>query len=330
MDRMTLRPLGVGQMLDRSFQVYRRLFTPLFLLTLIAFGPAYLLSNVLLVNVGALPLVPEFRFDDMDRFWMSRFPEAFFDGGLALWLKITGMIVLVLVLLFLVLPVYVAAAVILTNQTLNGEEASISGALREAWKKYGRVLGNCMLYLLLSIGVYMGVSMVMGIASLMYGGVAMSSAAISGSDAAVSVASISFLIVYIVVTYGGMIVYYYFLIRFGYFLPPVLFEGEGIGLGRSWILTRRGFWRLFAVYLIYGSLSYVFFVAFALVFAALGVSVTGLLLTLLIFCAVVPIGIVTYTLTYRVQQIRNDAEDVEALLIRLKGPQAPETAAAEA
>lgn len=318
MTRTTLRPMGVGQMLDRSFQVYRKLFSPMFLLTLLAFGPFYLLSNVLVVNLGALPIVPEFRFDDFDRFWESRFPTMWLEGGLEEWVKIVGILLMALALLFLVIPVYTAAAVVLTNRTLDGETPTLGEAFNEAWGRYGRVLGNSLLFMLVSIGVYMGALMVNMVVSLLYGGVTLSAAAMSGSETGTAVASIAFLIVYIVFTYGSTLVYYYFVIRFGYFLPPLLFENETVGLGRSWSLTRRGFWRLFAVYLIFGTLTYVFSILFGVVFVGFGVSVAGLLLALLVFCALIPIGLVIYTVTYRVQKARNDADDVQAYVARLR------------
>jgi hypothetical protein len=320
MVRTTLRPMGVGQMLDRSFQVYRKLFSPLFLVTLIAFGPFYLLSNVLIVNVGALRLVPDFKFDDEDRFWLSRFPETLLEGGLDLWMKIVGMILLVLVLVFLVIPVYIAMTMIMTNQTLNGESVPLADTFREAWKRFGSVLGNSILYNLISIGMYFAVMMANMFLSFIYGSIMAVSADSLSSDAMATTAGASFLVIYLTFTYAGTLVYYYFMIRFGYFLPPVLFEKEGVGLGRSWSLTRRGFWRLLAVYILYGTLAYVFAIALGIVVAALGVTIAGLLLALVVLCALIPVALVIYTVTYRVQKVRNDADDVEALLIQIRGP----------
>ncbi|MCI3926908.1 hypothetical protein MO973_42725 [Paenibacillus sp. TRM 82003] len=316
MNHSTLRTLGVGQMLDRSFQVYRKLFSPLFLMTLVAFGPFYLLSNLLVVNLGALPIVPEFTFDDFDRFWDSRFPTTWFEGGLELWAKIVGILLLALVLLFLVIPVYFAATVALTNRTLDGEAPTLADAFKDAWRRYGRVLGNSVLFMLVSIGVYMVAMTVNMFLSLIYGSMTVSTAALGGTEA--GAASVLFLVVYVIFAYGSTLVYYYFLIRFAYFLPPLLFENESVGLGRSWSVTRRGFWRLLAVYFIYTSLIYVFSIALGFVFVGFGVSVAGLLLTLVVFCALIPIGLVIYTVTYRVQKARNDADDVEALLTRLR------------
>lgn len=320
----THRLPGVGQILDRSFQVYRKLFSPLFLLTLIAFGPVYLLSNVLLVNLEALPLVPEFRFESMEDFWASRFPDHFFSGGPAVWVKVTGVILLLLIVLFFILPMYFAAGVIMTNQALDGRAPAVGEALRQAWGKYGRVLGNSVLFALITTGAYLGVSVVNSILTFIYGAALGSTAALAGSEAAMTAAGAGFLIIYLIVTYAGTLVYYYFMIRFGFFLPPLLFEDASIGIGRSWTLTRRSFWRLLAVYLIYGSLSYVFLIAFAGVFTIFGATLSGLLLALLAFCALVPAGLVTYTFAYRVLQIRVDSPDLEELLARLKGLPAEE------
>lgn len=325
MNYTTHRPPGVGQLLDRSFQVYRKLFSPLFLLTLIAFGPVYLISNLLLVNLGSLPIVPEFRFDSMDEFWASRFPEYFFEGGPETWVKIVGVILLVLILLFVILPMYCAAVVIMTNHALHGESMSVGKALRRAWSHYGKVLGNSILFGLITIGAYTGVSMVNGFLTIIYGAAIGSTVTLTESEAAMAAAGTGFLIIYIIVSYAGALAYYYFMIRFGFFLPPVLFEETGVGIGRSWTLTRKSFWKLFGAYIIYGSLSYVFMIAFVAVFALFGATLSGLLLALIVFCAFIPAGLVIYTFAYQAQLIRVDAPDLEELLLQLKGPRAEET-----
>jgi len=316
MPRATFRPIGVGLMLDRSLQVYRALFAPLFLATLAAFGPFYLLSNLLVVNLSALPIVPEFRFDDMDSFWESRFPAEFFEGGAALWAKVAGIVALVAALTLVATPLYVSLVAILTNRALDGEEISLRAALREAWSKYGRVLGNGLLFWLISMGIYLGVSMLNGLVGIFYGGVVVATATELGSAALQTLSGTIVFVIYLVFLYGGTLAYYYFVIRFGYFLPPVLFEGEGVGLGRSWSLTRNGFWRLFAVYLNYGALIYVFSVSLIVVLAGLGASIAGLLLALVVCCAMIPAGVVTYIYTYRVQKARNDADDIAELAER--------------
>ncbi|WP_309122495.1 hypothetical protein [Paenibacillus sp.] len=320
MTRSTLRPMGVGPMLDRSLQVYRKLFASLFLGTLLAFGPFYLVSNVLLVNLDALPLVPNFDFGDMDRFWESRFSEELFAGGTAVWARAVGIFLIGLVLVFLVVPVYFAWAVILSNRAIDGEATTSGDALREAWRRYGRVLGNGLLYWLISMGAYSIVSVGNFVLSLVYGGAILSTAALGNSEAAVTAAGAFALVVYVLFAYGGALAYYYFLIRFGYFLPPLLFENESVAIGRSWSLTRRSFWRLLAVYINFAALTYVFAVAVGIVVAGLGVSVVGLLLTLVVVSAFLPAGLVVYALTYRVQKTRTDADDIEAALARLRGP----------
>lgn len=322
MTRQTLRAVGVGPVLDRSFQVYRKLFSPLFLITLLAFGPVYLLSNLLVVNLGALPVIPEFRFDDMDRFWMSRVPGNWLEGGLpAVW-KVSGMVLVVLALLFVIVPVYIACAVILTKRTLDGDTPTVGSALKEAWRRYGRVLGNGLLFMLITIGSYMGISMANMVLSLLYGGAVLSTAALANSSVIQAAAGGFVLVFYFFVFYGGSLAYYFLIIRFGYFLPPLLFEDEGVGLGRSWSLTRKSFWRLLALYMNLGTLAYVFAIVLGVVFAGFGVSVAGLLLMLFAFCALIPVWLVVYTVSYRAQKIRTDADDLEALLRRLKGPEA--------
>ncbi len=319
MTRSTLRPTGVGPMLDRSLQVYRKLFGPMFLGTLAAFGPFYLISNLLLVDVSALSFAPNFDFGNMDRFWESRFSERLFAGGAAVWAKALGMFLLGLVFVFLVVPVYCAWAVVLAIRAIEGEPTTPGEALREAWKRYGRVLGNGMLYVLISIGVYSIISVGNFVLSLVYGGAILSTAAIGGSEAVATAAGAFALVVYVLFAYGGSLAYYYFLIRFGYFVPPLLFENESVAIGRSWSLTRKSFWRLLALYINFSALSYVFAIALGVVAAGLGISVLGLTATLALLCAFLPAGLVVYAYSYRVQKIRNDAEDIEAALARLRG-----------
>ncbi|WP_199617098.1 hypothetical protein [Paenibacillus alkalitolerans] len=320
MDRMPIRLLGVGQTLDRSFQLYRTLFTPLFLLTLLAFSPFYLISNLLLIDIGALSVFPKFDgFENLESFWLSRFPEQLFSGGIDLWIKIAGTVLLALLLAFVALPLHLATGVILANRAIDGEETGLVSAFREALKRYWRVLGNGLLFWLICIGIYVGVMTANGMLSLLYGAVVMSSAALSPSSAAATVSGVIFLVMYLVFTYAGTLAYYYFVIRFGMFLPPVLFENEGVGIGRSWSLTRKSFWPLLGIYFIFGVLMYAFSIAIVIVFAALGVTITGLLSILFLFCAILPAGLVVYTVAYRVQKLRCDGEDIEHMLTAARG-----------
>jgi len=330
MTRTTLRPTGVGPMLDYALQVYRKAFKPLFLGTLAAFGPIFLVSNALLVDASAMSLVPNFDFADMDRFWESRFSERLFAGGASAWAKAIGMFLLGLLTTFLIVPVYCAWAVALAGRAADGEPAAPGEALREAWRRYGRVLGNGVLFVLISMGVYTIVSIGNFVLSLVYGGAILSTAAIGGSEAAVTAAGAFALIVYVLFAYGGSLAYYYFLIRFGYFLPPLLFENESVAIGRSWSITRKSFWRLLALYINFGALSYVFAIALGIVVAGLGISALGLLLTLAMICAFLPAGWVVYAISYRAQKTRNDADDIEEALNRLRGDAAPSTASSGA
>jgi hypothetical protein len=274
--------------------------------------------------------MPNFDFSDMDRFWESRFSEELFAGGAAAWAKGLGIFLLGLILMFLIVPVYCAWAVALANRAVEGEPASPGEALREAWRRYGRVLGNGLLFVLISIGVYGIVSVGNFVLSLVYGGAILSTAAIGGSEAAVTAAGAFALVVYVLFAYGGSLAYYYFLIRFGYFLPPLLFENESVAIGRSWSLTRKSFWRLLALYINFGALSYVFAVALGVVVAGLGISALGLLLTLAMACAFLPAGLVVYAMSYRAQKTQSDADDLEAALTRLRGSAAPARDASEA
>src|SRR4051794_32222716 len=50
---MPLRPMSIGRILDRSFQIYRKHFVKLTLLMLLLFGPFYLLQSLLLFDQNA-------------------------------------------------------------------------------------------------------------------------------------------------------------------------------------------------------------------------------------------------------------------------------------
>ncbi|WP_274364013.1 hypothetical protein [Paenibacillus thermotolerans] len=320
MRSMPIRPMGVGQTLDRSLQLYRTLFTPLFLLTLIAFGPFYLASSLLLIDVSQLPVVPKFQgFEDFETFWLSRLPEQSLEAGIELWIKIAGVALLALLFAFVALPLHMATGVILTNRALNGEELSLASAFREALRRYWRVLGNGILFWIICIGVYTGVMMGNGFLAIFYGAATAFAAAALPGGAGAAMAGVGFLVIYIGLMYIGILAYYYFVVRFGFFLPPLLFENESVGIGRSWALTRRSFWRLLGIYINFAVLMYVFSVALFMVFAAFGVTLSGMLAVLFVFCAVVPAGIVLYTMAYRIQKVRADGDDLAAMIAAARG-----------
>jgi hypothetical protein len=53
------KPLGVGEILDRSFQIYRKHFMVAFLLVLVFYGPVYFLYHLLTYNFVNIPLLPQ-------------------------------------------------------------------------------------------------------------------------------------------------------------------------------------------------------------------------------------------------------------------------------
>ncbi|WP_159882149.1 glycerophosphoryl diester phosphodiesterase membrane domain-containing protein [Paenibacillus puerhi] len=313
------KPMGVGAILDRSFQLYRKHFATAFLLLLLFVGPFYLLQNLLLYNLSTVPLLPQ----SGDSFAESL--NLFVNGnGGATDEPSPGMILFILLVLplyaVLLAPVMLSSQLQLVRTAIEGGEVRFAEVLRKSFARYGRQVGNTFLYGLIVVGLLFVIWIALVIAIVIIAsltvGVGAGFLALGGDPFGGSVAFIIIIfVVYILTGLGMTACSSFFMIRFGFYLPIVTLEEGGQAIRRSWRLTRGSFWRIFAVYLILSIIYSVFSLgAYALLIAVFKMSLIGQLINIALILLIAPFYTIPYAVIYYDLRVRNEGADLERYL----------------
>ncbi|MCP1310669.1 ABC transporter ATP-binding protein [Paenibacillus tyrfis] len=312
------RPMGIGAILDRSFQIYRKHFTVTFLLMLLFFGPLYLLQNLVLFDVSSVSLLPESGETIADS--LDRFAEA---GGSGEELRIG-----LLLFSFLLMPLYmlavfpaaVSSQLHLVRAVADGASVGFKELLRSSFSRYWPMVGNTLLFGLILVGVYTAISTAVVFGVIIVAAVSFGiGAGISelGSDPFGSSIVLVVLLVgmYLLVGLLVMAGIGFFAIRFGFYLPVVALEGARSSLSRSWKLTKGNFWRIFGIYFVLSIIYSVFMMGtYALLIAVFKLSLLGQLIYIVLTLLITPIYMIPYAVTYFDLRVRNEGADLEQML----------------
>lgn len=311
MDSM-YRPLPFGQLLDRGLQVYRKHFVQLVLLTLGLFGPVYLFY-AWIISRGM-------EADDAASPW-SRLSDSYTADPVVLQedsiFLIMAVIVLALIVSAVLVPVAMGAITAMVEAAYEGRELEPAASLKRAFKRALPLAGNTILYVILSSAAYtivaFGLIIVIIPIALVIG--------LGGSLLSLSFSPGLILVVvllYVALTCAVSAVMAYFFIRFGYYIPVVVLEKEGMGLGRSWELTKGSFWRLFFIYTVLSLIVSVFYlVGFIAIEFLVPVMILRVAITALCLIVLTPMLFVVYSVTYFDLKVRREGVDLERVLQRL-------------
>ncbi|MGQ7280115.1 ABC transporter ATP-binding protein [Brevibacillus thermoruber] len=325
MNHLQLEPMGVGSLLDRSFSVYRHHFVPFFLLTMLLFGPFLLIQEVLMTDLGSMPLVTS---DDESstfwEFWQNRLGAS--DATLTdnLGHLLLYLLVWVPVTMLFVYPLMLSAALLMTRAAVTGEPVNVKAALKQALSRVWPLAGSTFVFGLIMAGIMLAFVLAIVLLSVLGFGIA----GLAAEDSDLSPVAVIVLMIggYLLFLAGIVLVPGFFLLRWGFYLPVVLLDHEGIGIGRSWNFTKGSFWRLMALYLVLTVIYTIFSGGIsALSIAAFGVSILSQLIQVLVSCLLIPWMMIVYALAYLDLKVRYEGTDVEAMLRR----QAETSAAAE-
>ncbi|WP_051775547.1 hypothetical protein [Paenibacillus tyrfis] len=312
------RPMGIGAILDRSFQIYRKHFTVTFLLMLLFFGPLYLLQNLVLFDVSSVSLLPESGETIADS--IDRFAEASGSGDeLRIGLLLFSFLLMPLYMLA-VFPAAISSQLHLVRAAADGASVGFKELLRSSFSRYWPMVGNTLLFGLILMGVYMAISTAVVFGVIIVAAVTIGiGAGISelGSDPFGSSIVLVVLLVgmYLLVALLVMAGIGFFAIRFGFYLPVVALEGARSSLSRSWRLTKGNFWRIFGIYLVLSIIYGVFMMgAYALLIAVFKLSLLGQLIYIVLTLLITPIYMIPYAVTYFDLRVRNEGADLEQML----------------
>lgn len=242
------RPKRFGEILDTAFQVVKRYFSPLFLMMLIVVGPLYLLKNILLALSGT-NFLSEAESGDS---WYTQFISAF-DTEAETTAQEDMSDILVGVPDFILTSVVFVAVLCAIYQLKRNQEFTVGTMLKQAFSKFGRILGSSLLFFFIIVGMTVAAIIFVSIFALVGG----------GSDT-------SAIILIIILLLAAFLLMAYFLTRWSLFLGVAVMEGNAPGFGRSWHLTRGYAWKMIGIYLV-----------FALIFLSINIGVDTILLPLM-------------------------------------------------
>lgn len=242
------KPKSFGEILDHTFRLCKNRFPDFFMIALIVLGPVYLLQAIILLISGT-SFVRELGSGDS---WAEQVlagfegdPESINMGG-----EMGGSLVTLLFVIFY--PIAIAAVLFAVQRLRNGEEFTAGVVIKQAYSKFWGIFGSSLLLGIIGFGMIF-----VSIFGIVFFG-------IFGA----MVEPVSAIIISILLFLGIYLVIALLFSRWGFYLGPVIFEGEIPGMGKSWRLTKKRTWKtlgLFVIlFLIAGVISYVINIIFGL------------------------------------------------------------------
>jgi hypothetical protein len=312
---MLIKPMGIGQLVDRSFQLYRKHFVKLMLLMLILFGPIYLLQSLLLSNGEVTRTDSLFQqlqdgssYEDMLASLESN------SNSTGIWQIIVLIVIVVPILLIIIAPVAVSTIVHMVRAFLSGEPIpEVGELLSKAFRRLGPLAGSSVLVGLILFGIY--IVTVIAIVLLIVLGAVIVGAANGFGDTSPGIGMILFMVFGgIALLFGMVLLLSYFVIRFCYYLPFVALGEESIGIGRSWTITRKSFWRLFLMYLVLTIILYTIISVTSLLLTFFTGGLTSQLLQSMVSIVLMPLWFIPYVLSFFDLRARNEGNGLEDLI----------------
>jgi hypothetical protein len=311
--------MSIGRILDRSFQIYRKHFVKLTLLMLLLFGPFYLLQSLLLFDQNAAAtnslidgLRNSFSFDS----FVNPTVDLNHTSNMNIWAILVFSLVLLPIYALALVPLACASTLFLVRGVLFGEETPTLGALlKKAFRRFWPMVLSTLLMLLILIGIYLVFVIVILIFVAIFAiGSGLTGGTWNGFAPGIG-SGVFFGVLIVLLIVGFLLGWAYFLIRWGYYLPAVAMNEPAPGIGKSWKLTKRSFWRLLLMYFVLIIVVYVFLLVVNLIILALaGNGLFSQLLQSLITVLISPLWILPYAVSFFDLKIRNEGMGLEDLL----------------
>lgn len=287
------RAKSFGEVLDHTFQLFKKHFSKLFLIYLIILGPVYLLQALVLLGSGtSLIRHTGPGSNPMERILSGLDTAAILDTGLILN-SLLGLVVAILS------PVAVAAVLFAVQSIKNNVAFTPVETIKKAFTRFWALLGSGLIIGLIAVGI--GIVVILGIG--IFG--------VMASMGEPLLAFISAVILFLGLGLGIALLF----TRWGFYLAAVVFREGFPGLAESWRLTKGYMWRtlglFIVIFLIIGIITTV--IETVLVFILGGSVLYSILLDLTtIFTAV--ISATAYAVIYFDLKHRKDGDDLHEMI----------------
>lgn len=309
-----LRPLSTGELLDRTFHLYRNNFMLFAGISAIA-GLLYVGALVLLFVLGLGLPRPGAGVEARDIL-----------ASMALYFGVIAIFYL------LGASLAIGATIFAVSKVHLGQQGSIGESYRRVFPRIGSIIVIVLAVIIRMIGMLLlaylamiPLGMVMGLIIAGIGG---------ASSTLASILMVIFGIVVIVLVYGLVFRVY---LKYSLAINSCLLENNGVGdsLKRSAFLSEGSLWRLFLVHLLMGVIAFALNFAFEwpgqLLFryGSLAAPVWGFLATFIAYTTSFPISTIAISLVYYDQRVRKEAFDLQLMMESLGEP-APQASASAA
>lgn len=288
------RPKGFGEILDLTFSLSKSRFRDFFIISLIFMGPIYLIQALISLSSG----VGFFREMGATGAWYEKIISSF-EGAESTGLGADLGTALVGIISFFLFPVATAAILLVVNRIRKNETYTIGSVIKQAFSRYGPIIGSTILFSLITIGLIL--IPVFILVFLLISSLATSS----------TVGIVVGIILFIALAIGSG----YLLTRWSFYLGSAVLGEGSPGFTRSWRLTRKRGWFLIGLYIIFsliiGVISTVIELAFGLF---LGNSVLLSLIVSLATIFTTMIFSVGYAVMYLDLKVRHDADDLKEMI----------------
>lgn len=302
------KPLSISEILDLTFSIIRRYFKKLLLIMLILVGPVYLLQIIGMIVSGAA------FFQDPNTTIGSLWDIAQGSGmedPYAEMSTIESVFLIVSVILgFVTIPVGEASLMIAVDQIRKTDSVDVKTAIKQALSRFWALIGGTIVYGLVSIGLFLG----LGLLIMLYAGLTFGIGFFLGEGGFPEGTGTGGIIILILglVSFCAIV---YLLTRWSFYFPAIVFEKVSPGLGKSWRLTRRNFWRLVVVYLVILVLTVILSsVLQVLPVLLLGDTILATLINTLVNLLLITISSVAFVIVYFDLRVRNEAADLKEIL----------------
>lgn len=289
------RPKGFGEILDLTFTLSKNKFKDFFMVLLIFMGPLYLLQAVIQLASG-VSFFREIRVTGGG--WFENI-VAGFDETESMNIDASTDGLLVGIFGFFLFPVASAAILIAVNKIIKNEEYTIGSVIKQAFSRYGAIIGSSILFALIAFGLFVLPIFIITITTI----------------AGIAIHPVLGIGLAIILFLGFAIGICYLLTRWSfYFGSAVLGEGSP-GLSRSWRLTRKRTWVIIGLYIIFILLITLISTTVELSFGLLlGNSVLLSMITSVVTIFTTLILSVGYAVIYLDLKVRHDADDLKDMI----------------
>ncbi|WP_017473777.1 hypothetical protein [Amphibacillus jilinensis] len=294
MEKLFTRPKRFGEILDMTFKIIKEQFGKLFFLLLIFYSPIFVVQVCIKVFSGhgwIRDLAP-------GQTYVDQIINMVNTEDIVLTTAEIFEYVALLALEMLIFPIATAGVVLIVKRMKDQQDVELKEIIKQPFKRFFPLIGSTLLLGVISFAIIFVPIFVLSFISLH----------ILMANQAIGLLFLFLLLIAVLIAVCLL------LVRWGFYLPIVLFDRAAPGLGRSFRLTRGRTWMVFGLLLTLTVISGFMTNMISIAFIFLGDSVLNTILTNLMNIITTMIVSVGYAVIYFDLEIRHTASDLKEMI----------------